>query len=80
MFFGNVRNLQILQIFREFWTNLHFSCFSQIYTRKPNIFDKISTFENMRVQHQIHTRKHWFCVHVSHPPKFGVHGGAPPDT
>ena len=56
VFFGNVRNLQILQIFREFWTNLHFSCFSQIHTRKLNIFDKISTFENMRVQHHFHTR------------------------
>ena len=75
VFFGNVRNLQILQIFREFWTNLHFSCFSQIHTRKPNIFDKISTFENMHVQHHFHTRKHWFCTQSSDPPKIRDFGG-----
>ena len=75
VFFGNVRNLQILQIFREFWTNLHFSCFSQIHTRKLNIFDKISTFENMHVQHHFHTRKHWFYTQSSDPPKIRDFGG-----
>ena len=80
MFFGNAQKLQILQIFPEFWTNLHFACFSQIHTRKPNIFDKISTFENIRVQHQIHTRKHWFCTQISDPPKIRDFGGCFGDT
>ena len=80
MFFGNAQKLQILQIFPEFWTNLHFACFSQIHTRKPNTFDKISTFENIRVQHQIHTRKHWFCTQISDPPKIRDFGGCFGDT